>query len=305
MELGLYLPRIGFALPLLPLLLLLLVLRMWRLLWSQLLAALLVVFPLMGFVVSWPARAGDPKRTLRVLSYNGNMGYGGQDQLAREVLESKPDVAVFQQLYWAEDLSKRIAALYPVRQTNGEFFIASRFPVRGTVEPAKLPHGGRQRSPRFIKYEIEAPFGRVALYNVHPISPSYQISVVRSGGLRRAIASGSVFSLKPRPELEGDTLLRSLQTRTAAEMAERETIPVIIAGDTNLPALSGTLRHLKRFQDGFDAAGFGFGYTFPTKRPWMRIDRVFASDHFRFVNFQVGESRASDHLSVVAELERR
>jgi endonuclease/exonuclease/phosphatase (EEP) superfamily protein YafD len=82
---------------------------------------------------------------------------------------------------------------------------------------------------------------------------------------------------------------------------------VVIAGDTNLPGLSHVLhRYLSRYQDGFAKAGWGFGYTFPTRPrgPWMRIDRIVASDELRFVRFRVGRSLASDHECVVADLQR-
>ena len=80
----------------------------------------------------------------------------------------------------------------------------------------------------------------------------------------------------------------------------------VIAGDTNLPALSNVFhRYLSGYRDGFPSAGFGFGYTFPSNHvPWMRIDRILASGELSFVRFQVGRSRASDHLCVVADIAR-
>jgi endonuclease/exonuclease/phosphatase family metal-dependent hydrolase len=92
---------------------------------------------------------------------------------------------------------------------------------------------------------------------------------------------------------------------TALGMARRETVPVIIAGDTNLPQLSATLRNFEGFQDGFAEAGVGFGYTFPTRRPWMRLDRIYASQQLRFLSFRIGSDAASDHLCVVADIEAR
>jgi hypothetical protein len=53
-------------------------------------------------------------------------------------------------------------------------------------------------------------------------------------------------------------------------------------------------------------AGWGFGYTYPYNLfRWMRIDRIMASDQLRFVGFQRGSSTASDHVCVVADLQRR
>jgi endonuclease/exonuclease/phosphatase family metal-dependent hydrolase len=94
-----------------------------------------------------------------------------------------------------------------------------------------------------------------------------------------------------------------------AEAAAHEPGPAVIAGDTNLPDLSYILnRYLSAYQDGFAKVGSGFGYTFPTdhgRRPWMRIDRIFANQELRFVRFDIGHSLASDHLCVIADLQRQ
>jgi endonuclease/exonuclease/phosphatase family metal-dependent hydrolase len=82
---------------------------------------------------------------------------------------------------------------------------------------------------------------------------------------------------------------------------------VVIGGDTNLPGLSVVLgEYLSGFRDGFSQAGWGFGYTYPTDkwRPWMRIDRILASNALRFTGFEVGQSKVSDHRCVVADLQR-
>jgi endonuclease/exonuclease/phosphatase family metal-dependent hydrolase len=53
--------------------------------------------------------------------------------------------------------------------------------------------------------------------------------------------------------------------------------------------------------------GRGFGYTFPADQwiPWMRIDRILAGPELRFLHFEVGRRRGSDHLAVIADLARR
>ena len=105
----------------------------------------------------------------------------------------------------------------------------------------------------------------------------------------------------------GNSGLRAAQVADFAAAAGQETVPVVIAGDTNLPNLSWLLhRDLAGFKDGFAKAGWGFGYTFPTGHhgPWMRIDRIMAGSELHFVHFEVGHSIASDHESVVADLQR-
>jgi endonuclease/exonuclease/phosphatase family metal-dependent hydrolase len=102
--------------------------------------------------------------------------------------------------------------------------------------------------------------------------------------------------------------LRAQQVAAFGELADRETDPVVIAGDTNLTSGSLLLRrHLSHFRDGFVAASWGFGYTFPTNRraSWMRLDRIFASEQLRIATFEVGDSKASDHYCVVADIQKK
>jgi vancomycin resistance protein VanJ len=78
---------------------------------------------------------------------------------------------------------------------------------------------------------------------------------------------------------------------------------VIIAGDTNLPGLSRIFHeNLGGFDDAFAAVGRGFGYTYPSKFPWLRIDRILTNGKLRAVDFRIGDARASHHLCVSATI---
>jgi hypothetical protein len=168
-----------------------------------------------------------------------------------------------------------------------------------------LPHDGRLRSPRFLKYTVDTPIGRIVLYNVHPVSPRSGIYSLRGKGLRREIMSGRLFSGDNAGVLASDSSLRGEQIEAVGHFADQESDPVVIAGDTNLPGLSVYLSHLSKYRDGFRQASWGFGYTFPAdKRPWLRLDRIMASKELRFVGFEVGSSKVSDHHCVVADLQR-
>jgi endonuclease/exonuclease/phosphatase (EEP) superfamily protein YafD len=306
-DLCLYLPRWLFALPLPFTVAGLLAYRARRLLATQLLAFVLLVFPLMGFVLPWPVgrHAGQP--VLRVLSYNVNSGYGGFDKILAEIDRFSPDVVLIQELFAGnEQIGELLTSRYPTVQVSTQFLVASRHPILSNLDPEKLPHEGRLRSPRFVQYIIETPLGRIAFYNVHPVSPRPAMYRVRGKGLRREILSGRLFAGENVAALESDSALRGEQVEAFARFADQERDPVVIAGDTNLPGLSVFLsRHLSRYRDGFRKASWGFGYTFPAdKSPWMRIDKILASDELRFVGFEVGRSLASDHLCVVADLER-
>jgi vancomycin resistance protein VanJ len=304
---ALYLPRIGFALPLVLLVPVLAVLRLRGLLALQLLSLVLVVFPLMGFVLPG---VGDSSRSgsgFRLLTYNINSALGGEDKIVEEIERYSPDVVLFQEIGGSEGaLTKRLSATYPTIRASGQFLIASRFPVVSSSVPARLPFYGVLRSPRFVQQVLDTPLGKIAVYNVHPISPREGLIVLRGQGLRREALSGRLLFGLNAWALRANNGLRNLQIQAIGELADHEPYPVVIAGDTNLPTLSGILfRHLSAYRDAFAEAGWGLGYTFPTNRrkgAWMRLDRILFRGPLRAVHVEVGKSRASDHRCVVADL---
>jgi hypothetical protein len=187
-----------------------------------------------------------------------------------------------------------------------QFLIATRFPIESTFEPDKLPQGRYARAPGFVRHVVKTPLGDVAVYNVHPISPRHGMYGIRAG-LQKEILSGRAFKVEQTEAMQSDSALRATQVRAFAEKAAAETGSVIVGGDTNLPTLSPVLSSelTSSFIDGFSSAGSGFGYTFPAKHPWMRIDRIMTSHDLAFTSFSVGCEGASDHLCVVADIRRR
>jgi endonuclease/exonuclease/phosphatase (EEP) superfamily protein YafD len=299
---GLYLPRLVLAAPLPLLAGLLAWLRLRRWLWTQLPSALLLVFPLLGFVLPWPHAAGAG--SIRVLSYNVNSGRGGVDGIVEEIDRFSPDVVLMQETGRNEGFEPLLRARYSTFSMEDQFILASRFPLAAMTGPDKIPFEGHQRSPRFLRYVLDTPHGPIVFYNVHPVSPREDFEAIRGKGLRSELLSGRVLSGAAAPRIQINTDLRVIQVTNFADAARRETGPVLIAGDTNLPGLSPVLaRELSSFTDGFAQAGWGLGYTYPNdRRPWMRIDRMFAAGGLRFAGFEVGQSKASDHLCVVADV---
>ena len=79
--------------------------------------------------------------------------------------------------------------------------------------------------------------------------------------------------------------LRRLQLGAAAKRAAAESLPRVLAGDTNVTDGSQIFaRYFGDYQDGFRSAGVGFGYTFPSFEPWMRLDRILVSRELRFLH---------------------
>jgi endonuclease/exonuclease/phosphatase (EEP) superfamily protein YafD len=304
---ALYLPRVGFALPL-PVLLIAL--------WATgaragvgilLCTSLPVLSVLMGLVLPWSARADPERPSLRVMSYNVNSELAGTDGIVQEIDRFSPDVLLLEEHGSSDTIVTLLQVRYPTVRVAGQFIVATRFPVTSSFDPEKLRYSGRLRSPRWLEEVIETPLGAIAFFVVHPQSPRQGFYALRGNGLKREILSGQGVPDDVEDVVVDNSGLRAMQVADFASAARQVSRPAIIAGDTNLPDLSYLLhRYLGDFQDGFAKAGWGFGYTFPTGRRgrWMRIDRIMASSELRFIRFEVGRSLASDHSCVVADLQR-
>jgi vancomycin resistance protein VanJ len=300
-----FLPALGFALPLPFVVLGLFLFRLLRLWWTQLVAAIVVLVPLMGFVLPTPVSGSGGVPVLRVLSFNVNQGYFGYDTVVERIRSFQPDVVLVQEAVRdTNDLVKRLEETYPHVHASTQFVMATRFPIVETTDPDRIPYFDRRRSPRFMRYVIDSSLGRLVLYNVHPISPR---GTLGAGNFRAAIhiARTGGGDQDPASDVAHNVGLRRLQIEAVGRMASSEKVPVVVGGDFNLPGTSPVLRRsLSGFRDAFRTASSGFGYTFPAKYPWLRLDRIYITRDLEAVAFRKGCEGASDHLCVFAEIER-
>lgn len=300
---GLYLPGAGYFIPLPAVLLALAIFRLKRLLWTQLVAIAIVLFPLMGLKLPsiFTTAAGH---RIRVLSFNVSSGGSGVDAIVADVISRSPDLVMIQEANFSTDaLVEALKPKYRYTHASKYTLIASRFPLEEITPQQRIPHYGVLRSPRFQRYLIATPLGRIAVYNIHPLSPRGSLGMHRFRGVLSKLRKGELLNADAQDTLEDNAGLRRLQVEAVGRLASAEVHPVIIAGDTNLPGLSPLFaNNLGSFRDGFDDAGAGFGYTFPAEHPWLRLDRILASFDLRFVSFEQTCHGLSDHLCVVAEI---
>jgi vancomycin resistance protein VanJ len=239
---------------------------------------LVVLFPVMGFTLGW---SRTPEQPIRLVTYNVFFGKAGRPALLDELASMPVDVMVLQAAFGS--LGDKLHERLPDRiiKQDGELVLVSRFPVRTVEVPPPLADGTRAM---FVKYVVETPGGALRIYNVHAFSPRHALFGDHEPG--------------------NDIAQRDGQIGAAVDAARSDVPPFIISGDTNLPALSAIgRRHFSGLTDAFADVGLGFGYTFPSKRPWMRIDRVLGSDGVRFADVHVGPLGASDHRPLFVDLE--
>ena len=291
---ALYLPRIGFALPLPLLIVALLVARSYRLLVTQALAALVIFIPLMGLHVGGARTATPGAQRFRLFTLNTGLGKNGAGEILDRIRGADPDVIVLEEVDDDDVEALRLGLPGHAFRHLDQFVIASRFPIEEAVVPPPIWSNGQAQSVQYARCRLSTPAGPIRLFAVHPVSPHEAFNQLRQN--LRAVSART---------MEANTRERLEQVSALAADAAKSSDPVIIAGDTNLPGLSWALSHwLGGFSDGFAQAGRGFGYSYPAHRMvWMRIDRVLAGPRFRFLDVTTISPRVSNHLAVAADLE--
>jgi endonuclease/exonuclease/phosphatase family metal-dependent hydrolase len=302
---ALYLPRIGFALPLPLLIVALLLARSYRLLATQVAAALILLFPLMGLHLGGARSATAGALRFRLFALNIGLAKNGTGEILERIRGANPDVIVLEEVDDdnVEPLRFGLPG-YAFRHLD-QFVIASRFPVEEEVVPPPIRIDGRARSAQYARCRLITPAGPIRLFAAHPISPHDAFDRLRGRGLRHELLSGRIFQAASARAMEPNTRERLEQVGALAADAAKSSDPVLIAGDTNLPGLSWAFSHwLGGLSDGFAEVGRGFGYSYPAQRMvWMRIDRILAGSRFRFLDAATVSPRVSDHLAVTADLE--
>jgi endonuclease/exonuclease/phosphatase (EEP) superfamily protein YafD len=302
---ALYLPRIGWALPLPFLTVALLIARSYRLLLTQAAALLVVLFLLMGLCLSGPHSATPGMPRFRIFTLNIGLGLSGVDDVLARIRSARADVIVLEEVGDENVASLRAGLPGFGFQRLDQFVIASRFPIEEPFVPPEIEVNGSSHSRRYTRCRLLTPGGPIRLYATHPISPRDAFERVLGEGLREEILSGRAFQARSREAVAANSRQRVAAVRALAEDAAHSPDPVLIAGDTNLPGLSWALGHwLGSYQDAFAEAGRGFGYTYPAhKLVWMRIDRILGSPQLRFLDAAPVTPRAYKHLGLVAEIE--
>lgn len=207
----------------------------------------------------------DDRRPLVGLLWNVQRGRGGWDAAIAHARAADPDLLVL-----AEGPDHRSPAA--VAAWTGAFpgHVALALPgdrlvlVRGTVE---------RLSPRRLDHRVP---------------------------LLRAVCRGRTFRVMPvdvasNPFHDRAKRLRPILERVRADPDGR----LLVLGDFNTPrdsahfdAWRGPLRH------AFEAAGTGWGATWPTLLPVLSIDHVWAGGGIEILSCTIGGSAASDHRPV-------
>ena len=292
------------------------------------LALLVVIGPIMGWRLSWRSAftefaTSPPPGAMRVISYNAMIGVEVSRGLRAALEDLRPDVVALQECGSALWDSVRAMPEWHSARTSGTCTL-SRWPItsvdtmpRGDfAQISALGYGGAGNAVRHL---IETPYGPMVVVNVH-------LETARKGlyaFLGKNPALLKVLGIKPmssrrvlnargtaddRAVLNAEIRDRESARATAWALQGDRPIPVIVAGDFNLPVESTIFRrHWGKYVDAFEASGTGFGFTKQEGELLrIRIDHILGNAYApEPIGSWLGPDLGSDHRMVIADLRWR
>ena len=288
-------PRLAFAFPLL-------LITPWAwfegrrwLLLEQLLAFVLVVGPLMGLNLggiphSFGKRPPGGPNVVRIMTYN--IGPNGFDlEAIIEYLNSEDiHVLLVQEDTFLWRLQSRLA-LEKGWYANKYGTIFSRIPIVAESEELADELGGEKLYA-----------GHLSIARLKSDTIDILVGSTHGPSLRGAFHKFADHLDTKELNRAMNWQERQLQ-RIAVMMDQNDGLPLVVGGDFNVPPHSIYSYPLeKRFRDVFAEIGFGYGYSFPSRLPWLRLDKFYISKGWQPRRCFIAPDFGSDHRPLFTEL---
>jgi endonuclease/exonuclease/phosphatase family metal-dependent hydrolase len=227
---------------------------------------------------------------VRVMTLNRGMNRLNLERMKELIERERIDLICFQ-----EGLSRKNPELDAYLAEQGwhrdrEGYLASRFPIVAELpQPPKRGLTIDRTQVTLVRARIRAAPG------VEFWLATVQLPTLRFGLYR--FLDGGNEGLRAHVAWWDQELGRLLDG-----LAEIRDAPLLLGGDFNVPPDHGAMAALgNSFRFAFEDAGWGYGYTRPTRYPWLRIDHILASPDWGFAACWVGPDVGSDHLPLCAE----
>jgi endonuclease/exonuclease/phosphatase (EEP) superfamily protein YafD len=247
------------------------------------LAALLGLFPLMGFCIGFGRYVQTEAASLpvKVMAFNTHHIRLHDLAVYRFIADQQPDIVALEEL--PSNYDRKV---FPAPTWRLIFFedlcLASKYPILSS----ELILGGAA-----ARFRLAVHGRTIEIIVVHLSSPHWALRDLwfqTSVGLR---------------EISENIANRRSQARELARLAAGATEPLIIAGDFNTtfdsPLFVGAYPGLP---DAFETAGFGLGWTYQNLGTSVRIDHILTNRFFRQAGCVVGRNLGSPHRPIVADL---
>ncbi|UNU24109.1 endonuclease/exonuclease/phosphatase family protein [Microcoleus vaginatus] len=294
-----FIPLIFFPTFLLPIIGLSVIKKRWFTIISAIACILLISWLHVKYFSPAPINITDSQPSIKILSHNLSWHKTQSPTVFKLIQKQKPDIIFLQEIVrkHTERAFTWLKADYPYQIGTPPVGILSKYPIVSS-EILHLAGHPETQQRAIIKFNEQ----EVVIYNMQATGPWLKLS--------------KKWRFLKIPVYKYDK--RSPEIQDLVQRVERETLPVIVAGDFNMTDETQDYDSVQKvLQDSFRKSGFGFGFTWPhgwelkllvkssnwrLNYPVCRIDYIWYSKHWGAKSSSVLEATESDHLPVGAEL---
>jgi endonuclease/exonuclease/phosphatase family metal-dependent hydrolase len=268
-------------------------LKLWAV---PLLALLLLVLPL-AMSIAWrePTATSGKGFPVRIMTYNLHNGFNTKgklniEEIAQVIENSSPDIIALQEVSRGWVVSGRLDMLA---------WLSQRLNMPYVFAPTADPLWGNAILSRYL----------ILAYSRQDLPPR-DLLILR-GFIVALIDLGNDDKLKVIAthfhHPEGGTEIRQLQARTILDFTDNiGGGHIVLLGDLNAEPSGPEMTMIRqaRLVDVGERMNPHMAYTFASHNPYKRIDYICISPDLQIGDIQVPLSTASDHLPVVADIDK-
>jgi endonuclease/exonuclease/phosphatase family metal-dependent hydrolase len=248
---------------------------------------------------------------------NNNRGSQTRQKMLELIKQQNADILCFQEFFHSFDPGWYANIDYIRKNLNYPYHYFSKdndgyLHFTGSIIFSRYPiiDSGIIRYPRptlpdaLIHADIRVNKRIIRVYTTHLQSIQFlkadydKIDKITSADDSLLYNSRTIFS-----KVKRGSIARSVQADIIGEVLQDSPNPVLFCGDLNdIPNSYAYSTVRGDMQDVFLKKGFGIGRTFSSLSPTLRIDYIFADNHFKIGQFRRVLKKYSDHYMLVADV---
>jgi len=252
------------------------------------------------------------------MKHNNNKGSQTRLKMMELIKQQDADVVCLQEFFhslnpaWYQNLNYISDSLhYPYswfsHDIDGDLHftgsvIFSRYPI---IDSGIIRYPRPTLPDALIHADIKVNDDTIRIYTTHLQSLQFgKRDYERIGSIESAEDSLLTNSRTILSKIKKGVSHRSIQAGIINQVLGDSPYPVLFCADLNDVPTSYTYFTVRgNMQDAFLKKGFGIGRTFSAISPTLRIDYIFADDHFKIKQFNRIIKHYSDHFMLVADIE--
>lgn len=223
------------------------------------------------------------------------MNKGKEKDMLKWLVSNPAEIKCFQEFLGSKDVIKALSEGGKYNSFVGgyanSYAIFSKYPMinKGVFYEDKTTNN-------ILFADLKIGKDTIRVYNVHLQSMNINVDqeVIDQGEFEKKYET-------VRRKFQDGSVRRTAQINDLLQHAKECSYPILIAGDFNdIPYSYNYFKVSRKFNNAFEDAGRGFGFTYNGKLPFLRIDNQFYNNQLKALNFTtLNDIDYSDHFPVV------